>query len=158
MDPVPESLHVERDYIPHYTQLTRPLPFGHPRGRGGGREEVGCIEARDQSSSRPLTMTVSKSTLGLERGERDSIVGCSPSSSPPASMLKSTSHRKSPIHMKMDRRSSSPGHPRRGKARTERTNRPVRRRSLQGCSSVEVVSEMRTRLGLGWVIRRGQRI
>ena len=66
-----------------------PLQFEHLRGGGRGErssEEVGCVEARDQSSSRPLTTSVSKSTLELEGSGRGSIVGYSPSSSPPTSM------------------------------------------------------------------------
>ena len=53
------------------------------------------MEAHDQSSSRPWAMSVSKSTLGLEEGERDSIAGCSPSSSnPPTSMSRAQVHAK----------------------------------------------------------------
>ena len=62
--------------------------------RGETSSEVGCLEARDQSSSRPLTMSVSNSTLGLEQGERDSIVGYS-RQTPPHPYPKSTSNRKS---------------------------------------------------------------
>ena len=45
----------------------RPLRFEHLRERSGGEtssEEVGCIEAHDQSSSRPLATSVSKLSLG----------------------------------------------------------------------------------------------
>jgi len=58
-------------------------------------EEVGCIEARGWCSSKQLAMSVSKSALGLEGSEGGSIIGYSASSSPPTSISKSTSNRKS---------------------------------------------------------------
>ena len=114
---------------------------------------MGRIEARDQSSSRPLTMSASKSTLGLKGSERDSIVGYSPSSSPPhpCSLPKSTSNRKSSDLDENGQRLIKSGHARRGK-REQKTSRPFRRFSLQGCSSVEVACEMRTRLRLRCVV------
>jgi hypothetical protein len=49
-----------------------------------------------------------------------------------------------PIHTKMNRYSLGPGDPRKGEVRTQRTNCPFRRRSLQGCSRAEVVCKTRT--------------
>ena len=97
------------------------------------------MKARDQRSSRPLTMSVSKSTLGLEGSEWDSIIAYSPSSSPPTSMPIAQIHVKSKVvrFRKVKRRSSSPGHARRGKARTWWTNRPFRRRSLHSAGMLK---------------------
>jgi hypothetical protein len=107
---------------------------------------VGSTEVRDRSSSRPLAMSVSQSTLGLEGRERESIIGYSASPSTCTFRSKSTSNRN------LSDSDENIGAPQvqimiiRGER--EHTGLVVHfEDSLQGCLSVEVVCEMMTRLG-----------
>ena len=107
------------------------------------------MEARDRGSSRPLGTSVSKSTLGLEGSDGGASSDTQPSL--PHAHRSSDPRRieSQPIQTKINRRSSSSIHPDEGRARKQRTSRPFRRRSLQGCLSVEMDYEMRTRQRLG---------
>ena len=78
-------------------------------------------DERDRSFSRPFVISVSKSTLGLERSERSSIIGYSASLSRCTSIPKSRRIESRPIQTKINSRSPSPGHLLKGRVRTRST-------------------------------------
>ena len=115
----------QKDHVVHVpcksSQLSKRTTLIWALGLVRLSEEVGCIEVHDQSSLRPLVMSISQTTLGLEGSEGGALSDTQPPlpcvhPDPSPHWMKSC-----PIQTKMMGCLSDPH---REKARTPRTNHP----------------------------------